>query len=153
MIWTGDITHGALIARAAKTGFDPEVDVCISRVSKGSGHFLGGVIYTGYTGSMIMMHMAGVSNWMTPELVWCCFDYPFMQLAVKQVMCTVGSNNLISINITKRLGFKHEHTIVDGIPHGDLLLFKMLREDCKWLRLRSRYLRVNGTGEHVHVHA
>jgi len=152
MIWTGDTTHGMVIARAAKTGFDPSVDACISRVS-GDGEFLGGVIYTGFNGAMVMMHMAGVGNWMSPELVWCCFDYPFMQLCVKQIICTVASTNERSLDIVKRVGFKHEHTIKGGTPNGDLVLFKMLREDCKWLRLRSRYLRVNGTGEHVHVHA
>jgi hypothetical protein len=154
MIWLGDVEHGMLIARAARTGFDPEVDRCISRVD-GDGRFLGGFIFTGFTGSMVMDHMAGVGgHWCSPQLMWCIFDYQFEQLGVKKVLCTVGSNNARSLNLVQRAGFEHEYSIRDGIPNGKLMLFSMLREKCKWLRLRSRYLRVNGSdrGEHVHAH-
>lgn len=152
MIWHGDVQHGALIAAAANIGFDPERNICISRVSA-RGEFLGGIIYTNFTGSMVMMHMAGIKNWSSPELVWLAFDYPFLQLGVKKVMCTVGSDNTRSLGIIERLGFSLEHAIEDGVPDGYLLLFSMLRENCRWLKLRSRYLKPNGHGEHVHVHA
>jgi RimJ/RimL family protein N-acetyltransferase len=152
MILLGDVTHGYLIARAAHTGFDNEVDRVISRMSE-DGRFLGGVIFTGFTGSMVMLHVAGIGNWASPELVWLMFDYPFMQLKVKKVVCTAGSDNKHSIDIIERVGFKLEHKIADGIPGGTLNLYSMLREDCRWLKLRSRYMRLNGHGEGVHVHA
>lgn len=153
MIWLGDVQHGALIARAAVTGFDPEVDRCISRVD-GRGRFLGGFIFTGYTGSMVMTHMAGVGgHWCSPELMWVIFDYCFEQLGVKKVLCTVGSNNTKSLEQVQRAGFRHEYTIEDGIPDGSLIMFSMLRENCKWLNLRSRYLKVNGSHRREHVHA
>lgn len=144
MIWSGDVRHGALIARAAHTSFDPEVDKCLSRVSA-EGNFLGGFILTGYTGSMVMTHMAGVGgHWCSPLLMWVLFDYCFDQLGVTKVVCTVGSDNFRSLEQIKRAGFKHEHSIEDGIPGGKLMLFSMLRENCRWLNLGWRYKQVNG---------
>ena len=154
MIVLGDAQHAYMIARAAHTGFDPEVDRCISRVSV-DGNLMGGFIFTNYNGAIIFDHMAGHANWCTPELMWLIFDYQFDQLGVRKVMATVGSNNVRSLDLVQRAGFEHEHSIEDGIPNGKLHLFSMVREKFKWLSLRSRYLKVNGgqRGEHVHVHA
>lgn len=153
MIILNDIHHAFMIARAAHTGFDNEIDNCISRCN-GNGSFLGGVIYTGFTGSMVMVHMAGIKHWASPELTWVVFDYAFNQLGVKKVLCSVGSDNARSIDSIERLGFTLEHEIIDGIPGGSLRLYSMLRADCRWLKLRSRYMRLNGSGgEHVHVQA
>lgn len=154
MITVGDIRHGELIARAASTGFDPEVDVCLSR-SNDKGAFLGGFILTNYTGSMITVHMAGIGHWCSPRLMWCLFDYLFEQLQVKKVLCTVSSTNLRSLDLVQRAGFEAEHSIRDGVPNGKLHLFSMSRDKCKWLRLRDRYARLNGRqrGEHVHAQA
>lgn len=152
MIRLGDVTHGAMIARAARASFDPEVDRVISRANP-AGNLWGGVIYTGYTGSMVMMHMAGWDGWVTREMTWLCFDYPFNQLQVKKVVGTVRSDAAKVRSLDERLGFTVEHAIVDGIPGGELLIYSMLREDCRWLKLRSRYMKPNGhAGDHIHVH-
>lgn len=139
MIIVNDSKHGYLIARAAHTTFDPEIDRVISRCA--GGHFLGGVIYTGFTGSMVMMHMAGIEGWVSRHLVWVCFDYPFNQLGVKKVVGTVRSDNRRSVDACEGLGFTLEHAIEDGIPEGVLLIYSMRREACKWLKLRPRYVR------------
>jgi RimJ/RimL family protein N-acetyltransferase len=85
--------------------------------------------------------------------MWVLFDYCFNQLGVKKVLCTVGSSNIVSLQQVQQAGFAHEYTIEDAIPDGDLILFSMLRENCRWLSLRKRYLQVNGSrrGEHVHA--
>jgi len=153
MIYSGDARHGMLIARAACTGFDPDIDKCISRCSD-DGNFLGGFILTGFTGSMVWNHMAGVGgHWCSPQLMWIIFDYQFEQLGLKKVMCTVSSHHWKSLDLVQRAGFKHVYAIEDGVPDGKLHLFSMSKDDCKWLRLRKRYLRVNGhqRGEHVHA--
>jgi RimJ/RimL family protein N-acetyltransferase len=153
MIWSGDIRHGGLIARAARTGFDPDVDKCVSRLDR-NGNFIGGFILTNFTGASIMVHMAGVGgHWCSPLLMWVLFDYCFEQLGVKKVLCTVGSSNIASLQQVQRAGFTHEYTIEDAIPDGDLILFSMLRQNCRWLNLRKRFLQVNGhrRGEDVYA--
>lgn len=152
MIELGNPDHGALIARAAHVAFDYNMDRVISRTS-GEGRFLGGVVFTGFTGSMVMMHMAGITGWASPELTWVCFDYPFMQLGVKKVVGTVRSDNKLACELDERLGFTLEHEIAEGIPGGTMRIYSMLRENCRWLKLRSRYLKPNGhAGDHAHVH-
>lgn len=153
MIVIDDMTHGYFIARTARTGFDPEVDHVISRVTR-NGELMGGIIFTGYTGSMVRCHVAGVENWAHPELVWIGFDYPFMQLGVRKILVSVGAANTRSKSIIERLGFTLEHAIEDGTAHGPLYLYSMLREDCRYLKLRSRYLKANGHAkDHFDVHA
>jgi len=152
MIILNDTEHGMLIARAARTGFDPNIDKVISRVTS-DGDFMGGIIFTGYTGTMIMCHVAGVDNWASPELVWIGFDYPFVQLGVRKILCSVGTANTRSKSIIERLGFKLEHSIEHGTPGGPLLLYSMLREKCPWVKLRARYYRPNGHArDPIHVH-
>lgn len=154
MILLSDIQHGMMIAAAAGTGYNPNTDQCISRVTR-DGEFLGGTIYTGYNGAVIWGHFAGVPGWLSPELVWVSFDYPFMQLGVNQILCTVSSHNEKALSLVKRLGYKQLYKIKGGVPNdGDLILFSMSKANCKWLKLRSRYLKANGhaPGDVVHVH-
>lgn len=154
MILIGDTHHGTLIARAAKVGFDPEVDSVFSRCTS-DGQLLGGFIMTGYTGSIMWNHMAGLGPWCSPQLMWIIFDYQFNQLNLTKVMATVASTNHRAMNLVMRAGFEPEYTIKGGVPDGNMHLLSMVRAKCKWLRLRDRFMRLNGghRGEDVHVHA
>jgi hypothetical protein len=152
MILLSDIEHGMLIAAAAGTGYNPTTDQCISRITR-DGQFLGGTIYTGYNGAVIWGHFAGVDGWLSPELVWVSFDYPFMQLKVNQILATVSSENAKALSLVRKLGFKQLYKIKDGAPNGAaLILFSMSKANCKWLKLRERYLKANGhAGGHLHA--
>lgn len=144
MILLSDIQHGQLIAQAAGTGYNPRTDQCISRVND-AGEFLGGTIYTGYNGAVIWGHFAGVAGWLSPELIWVSFDYPFMQLQVNQILATVAASNEKATTLVRKLGFKRLYAIKNACPSGgDLVLFSMSKANCKWLKLRSRYLVANG---------
>ena len=152
MILLGDTTHGAMIASAAGIGFDRERDQCISRVTR-DGQLLGGVVFTNYNGAAIWAHFSGVPGWATRELVWVCCDYPFMQLKVKHVLTTVSSRNTKVLAIVKRLGMKQLYSIKDAVPEGgSLVLFSLSKANCKWIKLRSRYIKANGHAETVHAH-
>lgn len=144
MILIGDIAHGALIARVAHTGFDVDVDVCMSRVC--NGEFLGGFILTNYNGAICFVHMAGKdARWCSPELMWLLFDYGFNQLKVRKMMCTVDSVNDRALDLVRRAGWRSAGRIADGTPDGDLLLFSMAANHCRWLALRPRYCKLNGS--------
>lgn len=152
MIWVGDVQHGALIARAAHTGFDPDVDTCISRVV--GGEFMGGFILTNYNGAIAFVHMAGKDpRWCSPELLWFTFEFSFRQLKVRRLLCTVASDHKRSLGMIRRAGWRSEHRIVDGTPQGDLLVFSMASDHCPWLKLRPRYFKENGAGPKEIIHA
>lgn len=102
-----------------------------------TGHLLAGVVYDNYVRVSIDMHVAAVpgKRWMTRQFLGEVFRYPFLQLGVRRVNGKVAADNAAAINFDTRLGFQLEgrirHALDDGV---DLLIFGMLREECRWLK-------------------
>jgi hypothetical protein len=141
-VWFRCQEHGAAIAHAAGTGFDPIVDQVISRVTA-SRNLAGGFIYTNYTKVAISMHMAGfVPGWCTAQLLAFAFDYPFNQLKVERVFGTVPSTNHAALDQDMRGGWKEVTRILGAVEGGDMIVLSMSRHECKWLRLVPRYIRL-----------
>lgn len=101
-----------------------------------NGKLIAGTIYHLYNGGSLCMHTAAIAP-LNKEYIWFCFYYPFEQLGVKVLIGLVESTNLKAIDFNYRLGFKHEHTIIDGAPDGDTLVLTMRKEHCKWLRVKT----------------
>lgn len=154
MILLGDVHHGRMIADAAKVNYDAETMPVISRITA-DGKLMGGVIFGDYTGRSIRMHMAGQPGWASLELIWLVFDYPFNQLNVEMVLGTVPSTDEKVLEYDHRLGFREIARIPGAVLGGDMVILSMLRDECRWLKFRERFMRVNGRdcGEHVHVYA
>lgn len=137
MIKFNNTEHGFAIAAAIPRAYNPHWDHVISR--ERDGKLLGGVIYEGYTGSIIFAHQAGFDKyWMSRDMLWMLFDFPFNQLRCKKLCGTIPSNSLDLLAYNKKLGFKVEATIADGYPEGNLLVMSMKREDCRWLSIKPR---------------
>jgi len=72
------------------------------------------------------------------EVIMKSFKYPFELLECNRITCFVSSNNLLSIKLCLRLGLKLEGIMrenshcTDGIKNYDLLVFGMLRSECRW---------------------
>lgn len=62
------------------------------------------------------------------------FEYPFLVRGCEAVLATVDSLNEKSLEICRRLGFKVVHRIPDGGPDADMIVFQMLKADCRWLK-------------------
>jgi RimJ/RimL family protein N-acetyltransferase len=133
-----DPFHGFEIAQEAGVVFNPKADQVVARVL--DNELLGGVVYTAFNpGGSIAMHMAGFNKrWVSQDLVWMCFDYPFNQLKVKKVFAPVPSNNTKAIAINRRLGFLREYIIPDVFDDCDLYLMDMYRDECKWLKITPK---------------
>lgn len=106
-----------------------------------NGCLVAGVVYNEYNHVNINMHVASVGrHWLSREFLWAAFDYPFNQLGVKRISAFVEDDNRAAIRFDEHLGFKHEARMVGAYEHdgkvGDILLLKMLREDCRWLNLK-----------------
>lgn len=88
----------------------------------------------------VVLHCAGEGKaWLNREFLWYVFHYPFMQLKVHKIISPVESTNLDCIRFIQHIGFSLEATLLDASPKGNLLLFTMNREQCKWLSLRNSY--------------
>jgi hypothetical protein len=134
----GNIAHGLAIASAIPRNYNPDVDPVISHTNK-DGALLGGVMYDGFTGSCIFMHQAGFSkSWLSRDMLWMVFDYPFNQLKCSKVCGTIPSSNPELLDFNKRIGFILEASIKGGYPTGDLLVLSMERDQCRWLDVKPR---------------
>ena len=76
---------------------------------------------------------------MNREFLWFCFYYPFEQLRVNKILGLVESTNLEAQRLNEHLGFTLEATLKDAAPKGDLLIYSMKRDQCKWLDLKGKY--------------
>ena len=138
MIQINNVVHGFKIAAAIPRPYNPATDVVFSRVTP-EGNCMGGVIYDGYTGGCIFMHQAGFDRrWLTGNMIWIVFDYPFTQLKVNKVAGTINSNNKELLDFNRRLGFKEEARIKDAYPDGDMLVLTMERTACRWLKIKPK---------------
>ncbi len=138
-----DMMHGTEIAMAIPRILNPSIDKVISRTSS-SGELLGGVIYESMISNCVFMHQAGFSkNWMSPDMLWLLFHFPFCQLGLGKVCGTVPSSKPELVDFNRRLGFEVEARIVDAYKDGDLVIMSMRKENCRWLKYKPRTIRSN----------
>ena len=100
------------------------------------GEFVAGVIYEGFNGVNVWMHVAAEvgRKWLNREFLRYCFEYPFEELGVQRVSGAVDASNIDARRFDEHLGFKQEAVLhgaaADG---GDIILYVMRREDCRFL--------------------
>lgn len=99
------------------------------------GELVGGVLYERFNGSGIWMHDAGVGRWITKDLLKAAFEYPFIQLGVRNVWGSVESSNEKARRLNEHLGFK-QHAVLTGAARdgGDVIIYRMTREECRFLQ-------------------
>ena len=141
MIVFNNKEHGELIAAAIPRRYNPACDPVISNVNS-EGKLLGGVIFDGFTGPCIFIHQAGFDkHWMSKDMLWVAFDYPFHQLDCTKLCGTIPSTDAKLLAFNERLGFKIETRIADAYPGGDMLVLSMTRDQCPWLKIRPKGLK------------
>lgn len=97
------------------------------------GRIVGGILYEDWNGANVICHIAGEGNWLSKTFLWMIFDYPFRQLQVKRMTAPVASTNLPARNFVERLGFEREAILHDAHPDGDIIIYKMTADKCRWL--------------------
>lgn len=95
------------------------------------------VAYDNIMDKSCQMHTAAiVPNWISKDLLWACFDYPFNILKVKVILALVASNNMEALRLDRHLGFIDKAYIEDAHVDGDLVILAMRRENCRWLDIK-----------------
>lgn len=101
------------------------------------GNLVAVVAFTNFITNACAMHIASVGeNWMSRDLLWACFDYPFIKLEKKVILATMEASNEEAIKLNRHLGFQEKAVIKDAHENGDLMIMSMSKEDCKWINLR-----------------
>lgn len=101
------------------------------------GELIAGVVYDYYTGTNICMHIAALPGrrWLNREFLWFMFHYPFVQLGVKRLTGIIPESNKESVRFAQGLhGSKLEARLKGAHPDGDMLIFVMFKDDCKYLK-------------------
>lgn len=97
------------------------------------GELVSGVVYNHFSGNDIAMHVCGTGFWATRAALKVYFEYPFLQLKCQRVTAYVASKNAKCLTLVNRLGFTPEGRLREGLPDDDLMVFGMLRRECRWL--------------------
>lgn len=102
------------------------------------GEVIAGTWFEGFNGSNINMHVAAIPGrrWMTREFLHFSFAYPFLQLGVKRITGIVPESNAAARRFDEHIGFTLEARLKDAAPDGDLLIYRMFKDECRWLRLK-----------------
>lgn len=104
-----------------------------------SGKLVAGVVYDKWGDGDVCMHVGAVgNNWLNREFLFAAFDYPFTQVGCRRVTGLVPANNFAAKRFDEHLGFVLEGRMRKGTPDGDLLVYGMLKEECRWLRLERK---------------
>jgi len=138
-IHVGHSDHGKKVMRSIESAYSPVTMQVISRSE--NDELYGGVIYENYTGAggSLLAHVAGFRpNWLNRDMLYIMFDYPFKQLAVNQVFLQVASKNEASLRFAKSLGFKEYCVLEDVFPDDDMILLRMKRDECRFLKVKPR---------------
>jgi RimJ/RimL family protein N-acetyltransferase len=115
----------------------PIETVCIGQEI--DGNLVAVVGFASFMPNACQMHIASVSdvNWMSRDLLWAAFDYPFNVLGVKVIIGQICASNEDALRLNRHLGFKVVAEIPDAHMDGDLVIMAMRKEDCRWLNIRS----------------
>jgi RimJ/RimL family protein N-acetyltransferase len=100
------------------------------------GDLVAGVLYEDWNGVNINEHIAAEGNWASKKFLWVMFHYPFCQLKVKRITAPVCSTNEKVIKLVEHMGFTLECRLSQATPRGDLLIYRMFKEECRYIRGR-----------------
>lgn len=108
----------------------------IGRVKDGK--LVGGILYEDFNGVNVMCHIAGEgAHWLSRRFLWAIFHYPFEYLQATRMTAPVASVNTACRRFVERLGFTEECTMVGAHPQGDIIIYRLLANECRWLELRN----------------
>lgn len=118
----------------------------IGQRSEQTGEIIGVVGYDGWNGVSCQMHSAGEGNWVTRNLLFAAFDYPFNVANCGMVLGMIPSGNEQAVKFNNHLGFKTECVIKGAHPDGSLIIMSMSRAECRYLKRNGHHGQEKRTG-------
>lgn len=97
------------------------------------GELVAATSYDYFNGAMIHASIV-IQGPITRKWLWFIFAYPFVQLKASVILGLIPCDNLKSIHLAERMGFKSVGDIPDGDPSGLLCLYALHRNECRFLK-------------------
>lgn len=103
-----------------------------------NGEILAGVVYENFNGRNCFVHLSAVPGrrWLNREFLWFGFHYAFEQLGCERITGMVASTNKQAMRANEHVGMELESILINAAPDGHIVVYRMFREDCKWLNRR-----------------
>lgn len=100
-----------------------------------NGVLCAGMAYTQYTGpNLVVTLVIEDQRAVTRSTLHLCLWYPFEQLKCRRITAFVDADNRKSIRFLEHAGFTREATLVEAAPKGDVIVYRLFREDVKkWI--------------------
>lgn len=99
------------------------------------GELVAGVVYEGYNGHNVWMHVA-ITGRLNREYIRYCFHYPFVELGCSRVSGYVEASNVAARRFDEHLGFQQEAVLSGAASDGgDVILYVMHKKDCRYVPL------------------
>lgn len=90
--------------------------------------------YDNFTGHSVEMFAAGFTrHWPSRNYLKAAFDYPFNQLQCRRVTGLCDASDPRAIAMHEKVGFKREGLIREGLGDSDIIVFGMLKSECRWI--------------------
>lgn len=97
------------------------------------GQLVGGVVFTQFSGRNIVLACA-LEAPLTRMFLRALFFYPFLQLGCARMTLLIDEDNAKSIRLVEHVGFILEGRMREAMPRGDVLIYGLLRTECRWLK-------------------
>lgn len=132
-----EIVHGKHIGEwvALQMGglFDVEHSQAIGL--QRNGELVAGIIYENWNGKSVVCHIA-IRGRITPEFLSVISQYAYVQCGAHKIIAPASSDNRRSVDMLRKMGFREECRIRNAQPGGDICLFTMTKDSCKYLSER-----------------
>ena len=97
------------------------------------GRLAGVAVFINREAGNICLHVAAQSPmWFHPAFVRAMFSYPFQTLSLRRLTATIVATNELCLRLARKVGFVEEGRM-PGFDFGNLVIFGMLRGECKWV--------------------
>ena len=132
MAWDLISNHevGHWVAAQTDGGYFEERSQAIGLIKDGK--LVAGVIYENWNGRSVVCHIAIVGQVNRRFLRMIC-GFAFEGLKADKVIGPIASSNVKSIKVAKAIGFTEEARITNAAPSGDIILFTLTAEQCRFL--------------------
>lgn len=94
-----------------------------------------GIAYNCFVGRTAAIHIVVQDRTcFTRHVLRELFDYAFNTCGLNFLYAPVDSQNLSAVEFVPRVGFREVNRISQGGIDGDLIMFGMTKQECRWLK-------------------
>jgi RimJ/RimL family protein N-acetyltransferase len=113
-----------------------EISECVTIAQTRNGHIEAVAAFHQYRpedGTIELSFASNTPKWQSRRYLRDLFRYPFEQLGCIRVTTYAPAANSKAVSLNERIGFVREGVLRRAHQGGDLVVFGMLRDECRWI--------------------